>query len=254
MPAVTGADVAHRMADIRKLVATSTVSHCRGLMLELEHELDALGDAALKPRNRHKTKQAVGTPWEFVHALEAEFGPLGWDLASTPELAKAPRFITPEIDSLTVPWHALAKISKVWSELGHVPSLTLRADLCALYGAKAVDLVMRSGPVEPGSLALHERFNYLNPEFKQSGRWVQKCAEEAALGAKLLVLLQASVDTEYYRDYILGLSEVRQMQGRLKFIGHKDQFPKALMTVVYEPGRAPAVLHWDWRKGVLRSC
>jgi hypothetical protein len=40
----------------------------------------------------------------LIHAVEIRFGKLEMDLAASPENAKAPRFITKEIDSLKIPW------------------------------------------------------------------------------------------------------------------------------------------------------
>lgn len=54
---------------------------------------------------RGKSAQDIATPWEFIAAVEAKFGTLQVDLAATAANAKAPFWITPEEDSLTVPWH-----------------------------------------------------------------------------------------------------------------------------------------------------
>lgn len=53
---------------------------------------------------RGKSEQVVGTPWAFIRAVEAKFGPLAVDLAATAENAKAPRFITPELDTFKQDW------------------------------------------------------------------------------------------------------------------------------------------------------
>ncbi len=58
-----------------------------------------------EPRQkRGRSRQDVGTPWEFIHAVEARWGKLDVDLAARADNAKAPRFVTPEQNSLTVPW------------------------------------------------------------------------------------------------------------------------------------------------------
>lgn len=53
-----------------------------------------------------KSKQDYGTPWAFIRAVEKRWGPLAIDLAARADNAKAPRFITPEADSLSSrnPW------------------------------------------------------------------------------------------------------------------------------------------------------
>jgi phage N-6-adenine-methyltransferase len=53
-----------------------------------------------------RSKQDYGTPWEFVRAVEKRFGRLDVDLAARSDNAKAPAFIGPDQDSLSVPWAA----------------------------------------------------------------------------------------------------------------------------------------------------
>lgn len=51
-----------------------------------------------------KSKQDYGTPWELIRAVERRFGSISVDLAATPDNAKVPSFITPENNSLNIPW------------------------------------------------------------------------------------------------------------------------------------------------------
>lgn len=48
--------------------------------------------------------QSIETPWEFIRAVEARFGPLFCDLAALPENSKCPTHIGPDQDSLSAPW------------------------------------------------------------------------------------------------------------------------------------------------------
>ncbi len=58
-----------------------------------------------EPRQkRGRSRQDVGTPWEFIHAVEARWGKLDVDLAANEDNAKARILLTPEADSLSVPW------------------------------------------------------------------------------------------------------------------------------------------------------
>lgn len=54
--------------------------------------------------NRFRSLQVVATPWEFIRAAEAKFGPIAVDLAATAENAKAKVFITPKIDTFKQDW------------------------------------------------------------------------------------------------------------------------------------------------------
>jgi phage N-6-adenine-methyltransferase len=55
---------------------------------------------------RGESSGDIWTPWSFIHAVEARFGKLTRDLAASgPQSAKAPRWITPEQDSLSIDWY-----------------------------------------------------------------------------------------------------------------------------------------------------
>lgn len=51
-----------------------------------------------------RSKQDYATPWNFIDAVESRFGKLYVDLAATAKNSKAPRYITPQEDSLSVDW------------------------------------------------------------------------------------------------------------------------------------------------------
>lgn len=53
------------------------------------------------------SEQTVGTPASFIRAVEAWRGKLDFDLCALPSNAKAPRYFTPEQDSLKQNWAAL---------------------------------------------------------------------------------------------------------------------------------------------------
>lgn len=51
-----------------------------------------------------RSRQDYATPWELIRAVEARFGRLDVDLAARADNAKAPLFIPPAQDSLSVCW------------------------------------------------------------------------------------------------------------------------------------------------------
>ncbi len=51
-----------------------------------------------------ESEQSVGTPWEFIDAIERRFGLITIDLAATQENSKGPAWIPPEANSLKVEW------------------------------------------------------------------------------------------------------------------------------------------------------
>lgn len=59
---------------------------------------------AMPAQKRHESKQDYGTPWELIRAVERRYGTLDVDLAARDDNRKAPRFISPQENSLKVPW------------------------------------------------------------------------------------------------------------------------------------------------------
>jgi DNA N-6-adenine-methyltransferase (Dam). len=69
------------------------------------------------------------------------------------------------------------------------------------------------------------RLLFLNPPFRDIAPWAEKCAIESARGARILFLTPASVDSNWWRDYVHGRAWVDFLSPRLCFDG-KDPFPK----------------------------
>lgn len=55
-------------------------------------------------QNKNVSEQSVGTPWEFIRAVEARFGPIVCDLAADRFNAKCDVCLTEQDDSLSIPW------------------------------------------------------------------------------------------------------------------------------------------------------
>jgi phage N-6-adenine-methyltransferase len=86
------------------VVAPTAAEIVEGMAESIEAVLPSRTGPTIK---RGQSKQDHGTPWEFIRAIEARFGPLTYDLAATDENHKAPKWITPEQDSFSVDWSQL---------------------------------------------------------------------------------------------------------------------------------------------------
>jgi len=158
--------------------------------------------------------QDYGTPLEFIAAVEKRWGKLDIDLASTALNAKAPKFITPEEDSL-------AKSTK-WE--------------------------------------LSEANGWLNPPFGVIEPWVRKVAEHAAKVQLILMLIPASVGSNWWAEHVHDKCIVHLLRPRLSFDG-KNPYPKDCALLEYSetisalPGhgafaeryRAPSYECWKWK-------
>lgn len=152
----------------------------------------------MMPRQKPgKSEQTVGTPEEFVMAVEERFGHLSVDLAATAANAKAPKWITPEEDSLKQKWSRFE-----------------------------------------GNL-------WLNPPFGRIKPWVKKASKTTPSG-RILVLVPASVGSNWFADYVWEKARIFFIRPRLQFVGHTAGYPKDLVLIVY--GEEPGIELWQWKE------
>ncbi len=59
-------------------------------------------------------RQDFATPWPFIRAVEARFGPIAFDLAAHDGNTKCDRYLTEEDDSLSIAWHRLRRGELLW--------------------------------------------------------------------------------------------------------------------------------------------
>lgn len=88
---------------------------------------------------------------------------------------------------------------------------------------------------------------WLNPPFADITSWAQKCAAEAKLGAKILLLVPASVGANWFVDYVHNRARVYFLQGRLSFDG-VNCYPKDCLLAVYNV--PPGYEVWRWKEDI----
>lgn len=86
---------------------------------------------------------------------------------------------------------------------------------------------------------------WLNPPYDNIAPWARKCAEESTEGnARVLFLVPASVGANWFRDYVHGKAHVLFLNGRIKFVGAKDAYPKDCILACF--GWNPGYSVWSW--------
>lgn len=147
-----------------------------------------------------KSESSVGTPTEFINAVEKRWGSIAVDLAADAENCKGKTFISAEMDSFKFDWGAMEGV--LW----------------------------------------------LNPPYSNIEPWVKKASEDCkkplVRQRRILVLIPASVGTNYFAKYIHGHARVYFLSPRLKFEGHKNPYPKDLILCVY--GEDTGYEPWRW--------
>lgn len=88
---------------------------------------------------------------------------------------------------------------------------------------------------------------WLNPEFSDIAPWANRCAIESGRGARILLLVPASIDSNWWDCSVHGIATVLPLHPRIKFVGHPTLYPKPLALCVYgiEPVGYPG--RWVWK-------
>ena len=172
--------------------------------------------------NRTGAQQSYRTPRAFLDAVEREYGRITFDAACTPIDCVAPvyGYCHPDIDALTRDWAELLEHPVV------LPSMLLV---------------------------------YCNPPFAQAGAFCRKAAEAQRPDApvRILMLVQAAVDSDWFRQHVHGKAFVRPLSPRIAFT-HPDGSPvsdgrgkpaainRPLMLAEYGFGRV-GFEPWRWK-------
>lgn len=108
---------------------------------------------------------------------------------------------------------------------------------------------------------------FLNPPFTNITPWARKCAEECQLGARILLLVPASVGANWFWDWVAPFADVYSV-GRMVFDNCYDRagklittvYPKDLVLCHYAPGTRGSyvdahlggrteITRWRWQDG-----
>ncbi len=74
---------------------------------------------------------------------------------------------------------------------------------------------------------------YVNPPYNDIEPWIKKAYEESLKGKTVVMLLPARTMRKWFHEYALKASEIRWLQGGLRFEGYKKKSPFGLMIVVF---------------------
>lgn len=93
---------------------------------------------------------------------------------------------------------------------------------------------------------------WLNPPFDRIEPWVEKCHLSAELGAKILLLVPASVGSVWYSKHVHGVAnDVYFLTGRLCFDGNAP-YPKDCLLALFHHQHQGCVIStrydcWRWK-------
>jgi phage N-6-adenine-methyltransferase len=157
-----------------------------------------------------RSEQTVCTPREFLSAVEERFGVIDWDLAASADNAVTGKYLGPG----------------------------------APRGADSLAVDWAMLPTPPYQCL------WLNPPFGNIAKFAAKCAEQApAIAGSILMLVPASVGTNWFAQHVHRKALVLALRPRLTFVGHEDPYPKDLMLAIYGRWVVPAFDTWRWDSG-----
>jgi DNA N-6-adenine-methyltransferase (Dam) len=88
---------------------------------------------------------------------------------------------------------------------------------------------------------------WLNPEYGDIATWSARCAAwRGCHNARLLLLVPASVGSNWYRDHVHGRALVLALNPRVQFVGHTHPYPRDLVLASY--GDRPGFGVWQWKR------
>ncbi len=75
--------------------------------------------------------------------------------------------------------------------------------------------------------------NYVNPPYSQIEQWIKKGWQEFRKGKTVVFLIPSRTDTTWWHKYVMKATEIRFIQGRLKFGDAKNSAPFPSAVVIF---------------------
>ena len=80
--------------------------------------------------------------------------------------------------------------------------------------------------------------NFVNPPFRDVGKWIKKGFEESQKGKLVVFLVASRTDTRWFHDYALAYAvEIRFIKGRLRFDGFHNSAPFPSCIIIFDGRR-----------------
>lgn len=136
----------------------------------------------------------------------------------------------------------LAAIARRLRILGFATDLAADADnaIAPFYWTKEADALIQDWPTSG--------WNWCNPPYADIAPWVQKAMQEATKGVQTVMLLPASVGSNWYAEFVEDFAFVNWLNPRVTFKGETAPYPKDCMLCFYTPWGFTGNATWYWRQ------
>lgn len=140
--------------------------------------------------------------------------------------------------NIATPWHFIQAVEK---KVGEKFAFDLAAER---HTAKAPKFFTKEDDAFNHVWSIIPGLIWLNPEFNNISQWALRCWYASMEQARIIMLVPASVGSNWFRDYVYRKCRVIFLNGRITFLGHTIQFPKDLMLCCY--GFPKGFEIWKW--------
>ena len=88
-------------------------------------------------------------------------------------------------------------------------------------------------------------WGWLNPPFTDIGAWAERCVELRDDGGSVVLLVPASIGSNWFRDFVYRHASIVALNGRISFDG-VGPYPKDCMLCLYGPSVQRNFHVWNW--------
>ncbi len=183
---------------------------------------------AKMPRQKPgKSYQDVGTPKWLLRLVEKTWGKITYDPAASEANHGHPWFGSPSFDITYDP---------AASEVNHACHNYDQGPMIDRDGLKQSWMERSSVQVEPdedGNHMFGAGVVWVNPPYSDIAPWTHKTYLSSCAGCLVVMLVPASVGSNWWRQHVDGKAAVYFLSPRLSFIGHTTPYPKDCALLVY---------------------
>lgn len=99
-----------------------------------------------------------------------------------------------------------------------------------------------------GWISIYGGWAWCNPPYSDIKPWVEKAWSESQRGAKIAMLVPASVGSKWWSNWVDNKAHVLFLQPRLTFVGHEHPYPKDLALLLYTRYVHGGSRYWRWNE------
>ena len=147
---------------------------------------------------------------------------------------------------VTTPKDLIQRVNKIWPCFFDLAATKENARFPRFYTKEDNSLDPKTSWTRAQSYQ-PSKYLWLNPPFKKTGSFMERCLRESKKnGVKIVTLTLSSKATVWYRETVRGNALSLILVNRIKFEGHKDLYPKELMLNIFGMG-IEGEGYWDWK-------